>query len=141
MSSLQLILDVADKYAKQTGTNLKENQFLDKVKGCDSPDAVLLLLQENMKAFNDYRAKDRRFIDCLDPVVRFAHAFSAILGEAVGLVIREQSFRCPLSFTLFHKVPFQPAKLIFVGIYILFAVRVSLLHSPSPSHIRGISGG
>jgi hypothetical protein len=127
MSNFQSILDAVDKYAEQTGINLKENPFAEKVKSCDSPGAVLLLLQENMKAFKDYRDKNRKFIDCLSPVVQFIHVFSGILGEAAGLVSREQSFR--RLFLLFsHKGPFQPAKLIFVGIDVLFTVRVLLIH-------------
>jgi hypothetical protein len=141
MSNFQSILDAVDKYAEQTGINLKQNPFADKVKGCDSPDAVLLLLQENVKAFKDYRDQNRKFIDCLNPVVQFIHAFSEILGEVAGLVSREQLFRCLLFFLLFfHKVPLQPAKLIFVGIDVLFAVRAFLIHGRL-SDIRGISGG
>ena len=94
MSNIQSILDAADKYAEQTGINLKDNPFADKVKGCDSPSAVLLLLQENLKAFKDFRDKDRKFIECVSPVVQVVHAFSGILGEAAGLVSRDQSIRC-----------------------------------------------
>ena len=93
MSNLQSILDAADKYAEQTGINLKDNPFTDKVKGCDSPGAVLLLLQENLKAFKDYRDNNRKFIECVSPVVQFVHAFSDILGEAAGLVSCDQSVR------------------------------------------------
>ncbi|KAH9169583.1 hypothetical protein EDB89DRAFT_1455447 [Lactarius sanguifluus] len=102
MSSFQLILDAVDKYTKQTGTDLKDNPFAAKINGCDSSDAVLLLLQDNLKVFKDYREQNRKFIDCLSPVVQFVHSFSGILGDAAGLV------------------PFQPAKLIFVGINVLF---------------------
>ncbi|KAF8261176.1 hypothetical protein EI94DRAFT_1705734 [Lactarius quietus] len=102
MTNFQSILDALDKYEEQTGINLKENPFADKILGCDSPQSVLLLLQENVKLFKEYRDKNRKFIDCLNPVVQFVHAFSDILGEAAGLV------------------PFQPAKLIFVGINVLF---------------------
>ncbi|KAH8986222.1 hypothetical protein EDB86DRAFT_3246130 [Lactarius hatsudake] len=103
MSNFQLILDAVDKYTKQTGIDLKENPFVAKINACDSPGAVLLLLQENLKAFKDYRDQNRKFIDCLSPVIQFVHSFSGILGEAAGLV------------------PFQPAKLIFVGIDVLFS--------------------
>src|SRR5258708_38268013 len=127
MSNLQSILDAVDKYAEQTGINLNENLFADKVKGCDSPDAVLLLFQENMKAFKDYREQNRKFIDCLSPVVQFVHAFSGILGEVAGSVSHGQSFRS-LSSLYLHQVPFQPAKLIFVGIDVLFSVRFLLIH-------------
>ena len=100
MSNFQLILDALDKYAEQTGINLKENPFADKALGCDSPGSVLLLLQENVKEFKEYRDQHRKFIDCLGPVVQFVHAFSEILGEAAGLVSSEPSFRS-LSFLLY----------------------------------------
>ena len=101
MSNFQLILDAVDKYAEKTGIDLKENPFADKIKGCDSPGAVLILLQENTKAFKYYRDKNREFIDCLSPVIQFVHTFSKILGEAAGLVSHEQSYRpLPSFFTL-----------------------------------------
>jgi hypothetical protein len=90
MSNFQSILDAVDKYAEQTGINLKENPFADKVKDCDSPSAVLALLGENLKAFKAYRDNNRKFIECVSPVVKFVHAFSGILGEAAGLVSRNQ---------------------------------------------------
>ncbi|KAF8269014.1 hypothetical protein EI94DRAFT_1699825 [Lactarius quietus] len=102
MSNFQSIIDALDKYAEQTGINLKENPLADKVKDCNSSDAILVLLQENLKAFKDYRDKNRKFIDCLSPVVLFVHTFSGILGDAAGLI------------------PFQPASLIFSGIDVLF---------------------
>jgi hypothetical protein len=92
MSDFQLILNAVDKYAEQTGTDLKDNPFADNIKGCDSPDAVLLLLQENLKAFKDYRDGNRKFIDCLSPVVQFVHAFSGILGEVAGSVSHGRSY-------------------------------------------------
>ena len=101
MSNFQSILDGVDKYTEQTGINLKEDPFADKIKGCDSPGAVLLLLQENLKAFKDYRENNRKFIDCISPVVQFVHAFSGVLGEAAGLVSPDQSrFLHRLVFTL-----------------------------------------
>jgi hypothetical protein len=93
MSNFQSILDAVDKYAAETGINLKDNPFANKVKDCDSPDAILLLLQENTKSFKDYRDQNRKFIDCLSPVVQFVHAFSGVLGEAAGLVSHEQLSR------------------------------------------------
>ena len=103
MSKLQSIFDAADKYAQQTGINLKDNSFTDKVKRCDSPSAVLLLLQENLKVFKNYRDNNRKFIECLSSVVQFVHAFSGILGEAAGLVSRNQPFRY-----LYCLLPFPP---------------------------------
>ncbi|KAH8983508.1 hypothetical protein EDB92DRAFT_1819439 [Lactarius akahatsu] len=109
MSNFQSILDALDKYAEQTGIDLNKNPFTVEINGCDSPDAVLRLLQVNLEAFEYFRNKNRKFIDCLSPVVQFVHSFSGILGEAAGLT------------------PFQPAKLIFVGINVLFTIMVELI--------------
>ena len=92
MSNFQLILDALDKYMEQTGINIKDNPFADKIQGCDSPGSILLLLQENVKVFKEYRDKNRKFIDCLSPVVNFVHTFSGILSEAAVLVSRETPF-------------------------------------------------
>ncbi|KAN0133382.1 hypothetical protein V8E53_008822 [Lactarius tabidus] len=85
MSKFQSILNAVDKYAELTGINLKENPFADQVKDCDSPTAVLLLLQENVKEFRGYQDNNRKFIECISPVVQFVHALSGIIGEVAGL--------------------------------------------------------
>jgi hypothetical protein len=105
--NFQSILDALDNYTKQTGINLKDEPFADKVKGCDSPGAILRLLEENVKTFEEYRNKNRKFIDCLSPVVKFVHTFSGILGEAAGLVRRLLSFSIYsfLSFSSLGSVP------------------------------------
>jgi hypothetical protein len=59
--------------------------------------------------------------------VGFVHAFSEVLGEAAGLVSANDPFVLLFHLTFLRQVPFQPAKLIFVGINTLFAVRVSYL--------------
>ena len=111
MSNFQSILDATDKYAEQTGINLNQNPFADKVKSCDSPAAVLHLLQENLKTFKDYRDQKRNFIDCLSPVVQFIHAFSGVLGGVTGMVSRECPCRpgCPFfvekNYLLLDSVP------------------------------------
>ena len=127
MSNFQLILDALNDYTEQTGINIKDNPFADKIQGCDSPSSILLLLQENVKAFKEYRDKNRKFIDCLSPVVNFVHAFSGIFSEAAVLVSHEDSFRSRAFFLLyFLQSPFQPACLIFVGINGLFTVCIFL---------------
>ena len=134
MADFQSMLDAIDKYAEQTGVNLIENPFAEKVKDCNSPSDVLLLVQENLKAFKGYWDRNRKFIDCISPVVQFVHAFSGILCEASRLVSYNHF---PIdSFLLFlHKIPFQPAKIIFVGINVLFTERAVLLLL-SPFDIR-----
>ena len=141
--NLQLIRDALDDYAKQMKIDLKDNPFAEELKDCNSPDAILQLLEKNRDDFKDYRKKDRKFIDCLNPVVKFVHAFSDVLGEAASLVSAERSLRSTMIHIhfLLHQVPFQPAKLVFVGIDVLFTVGFALdlinQHRPLIScHIR-----
>ena len=47
---------------------------------------VLRILSERESAFNDYRNRYRNLIDRLRPIVQVVHPFSAVLGEAAGLV-------------------------------------------------------
>ena len=103
MTSFQLVLDALDKYAKQTGTDLQENPFADKVFSCDSPASILLLLQDTVKVFKEYRENNRKFINCLSPVVQFVHSFSDILGEAAGLVSRHQPLRLRFVYSFYFR--------------------------------------
>ena len=94
--NLQLIRDALDDYAKQMKIDLKGNPFAEELKDCNSPDAILQLLEKNRDDFKEYREKDRKFIDCLNPVVKFVHAFSDVLGEAASLVSAERLLRSTL---------------------------------------------
>jgi hypothetical protein len=85
-SNLQLIIDALADYADQTGTDLSQNPFAEKIQHLNTPDAILELLQEREKAFKEYRNANRGLIDCLSPAARVLHAFSGLLGEAVSLV-------------------------------------------------------
>src|SRR6266404_7623279 len=93
-STFQSITNALNVYAEDL--NLKDNPFAVEISRCDSPGAVLELLQKNREKFNKYRDKNRKFIDCLNPVVQFVQTFSGVLGEAAGLASRKYSFRSPL---------------------------------------------
>ena len=86
-SNIQLILDAAlADYTKITGVDLSKSSFAAMLEQSNSPEAILVLLQERQKAFKSYRDRYRRLISCLSPAVTIIHAFSGILGEAVSLV-------------------------------------------------------
>ena len=89
--NLQPIREALDTYAEQMKIDLKDNPFAEEVKGCNSPEAILQLLEKNRDEFKEYRDKNRKFIDCLNPVVKFVHAFSGILGEATSPVSADRS--------------------------------------------------
>ena len=97
--NLQLICDALDMYAEEMKIDLKDNPFAEELKRCESPEAILQLLEKNRDGFKQYRDKNRKFIDCLSPVVKFVHAFSGLLGEAASLVSSERSLRSPVFIT------------------------------------------
>ena len=86
--SFRLIIDAFDDYAKQVGEDLTNNPLADALRACDSPNAVLDLLQEKAHAFKEYREGDHKLIGCLKPVVQVVQGFSGILGDAISFVSR-----------------------------------------------------
>lgn len=84
-STLQLVIDALGDYANQTGIDLSQNPFAEKLQLCRNPNAILELLQERENTFRTYREGNRTLINCLSPAVRVLHAFSGVLGE-VSLV-------------------------------------------------------
>ena len=89
-SNFQLIIDALVDYANLTGIDLSQNPFAEKLTQCNTPDAILGLLQERESAFNEYRDGNRGLISCLSPAVRVLHAFVGLLGEAVSLVSQNE---------------------------------------------------
>jgi hypothetical protein len=72
-------------YQNQTGTTLVAGQL----QNCDSVESVTAVLQEQARAFTEFRGGDDRIMKSLKSVVSVLYAFSAssALGEAmVGLV-------------------------------------------------------
>jgi hypothetical protein len=70
MSNFRSILDAVDKYAEQTGINLKENPFADKVKDCDSPSAVLLPTSGKLESVQRLSGQQSEVHRVLSPVVQ-----------------------------------------------------------------------
>ncbi|KAF8266494.1 hypothetical protein EI94DRAFT_184141 [Lactarius quietus] len=110
-SNFQLIIDAFDDNAKQLGVDLTKNPYAEALRACDSPNAVLELLQEKAHAFKDYRDGDRKLISWLKPVVQVVHDFSAVLGQAIRLV------------------PFPPASVIFVSVDTLLTAAIGVSSS------------
>ena len=121
-SDIQLIIDAAlADYAKITGIDLSKSFFASMLEQSNSPEAILVLLQERQKAFKTYRDRYRRLISCLSPAVTIIHAFSGILGEAVSLV--NVTYHPCESFNVALQAPFSPAKAVFTSIDVLLTVR------------------
>jgi hypothetical protein len=99
-SNFQLVTNALADYAEQTGIDLTENHFADKIQRCESAEDISALLQDRAKAFKEYRDGNRKLINCLNPVVQFLHTFSGTLGEALVLVSPTRSTRLFNNFIL-----------------------------------------
>ncbi|KAH9013201.1 hypothetical protein EDB85DRAFT_983713 [Lactarius pseudohatsudake] len=87
-------------YKKRTGHDITSHPFAAQLKTCNSPDAILAVLRAQVDDFDQSRRDDERLTKWLNPTVNVLYAFSATLGEGVGLV-------------------FSPAKVIFAGFGVL----------------------
>ncbi|KAH8989208.1 hypothetical protein EDB86DRAFT_2831707 [Lactarius hatsudake] len=88
-SAFKAIFDNAlEEYKKKTGTNLTTHPLANNLQTCDSPDAVLNVLQEHIQAYEESRNGDQRLTKILDPMIHILYLFSAALGEGVGLTAK-----------------------------------------------------
>ena len=85
--NIQLIIDNAlAGYAKIAGIDLFNSPFAAALEQSNSPEAILQLLQEREKAFNEYRDDNRRLLDFLSPAVKVLQTFSGIMSQAASPV-------------------------------------------------------
>jgi hypothetical protein len=83
----QLIINNALKdYENRTKNNLLAHPLATQLQACDSPDAILAVLQQQLHGLDQSRSSDGRWTKWLDPTVNILYALSATLGEGVGLV-------------------------------------------------------
>ena len=87
-SNFQLIVDNALKtYEKRTKKDLLAHPLAAQLQACDSPSAILSILQQQVQVLEKSSgSRDDRWTKWLDPTVNVLYAFSATLGEGVGLV-------------------------------------------------------
>ncbi|KAI0295152.1 hypothetical protein B0F90DRAFT_1206094 [Multifurca ochricompacta] len=100
-SNFQSVFNAALKaYEKQTKKDLLAHPLAAQLQACKSPGAILEVLHEKVQEFDQSQNEDERLARWLNPTVNVLCAFSAALGEGVGLV-------------------FSPAKVIFAGVGVL----------------------
>lgn len=73
-------------YKKRTNKDLLAHPLAAQLHRCDSPAAILTILQDQVKEFEQSRSLDERLTKWLDPTVNVLLAFSEALGEGVSLV-------------------------------------------------------
>ena len=86
-SNFQLIINNAlDTYKSRTRNDLRDHPLATQLQACDSPTAILALLQQQVQGQDQSRSTDERRTKWLDPTVNVLSAFSDILEAGVSLV-------------------------------------------------------
>ena len=85
--NFQLVFNNALKaYEQRTKNDLLAHPLAAQLQSCRSPSSILAILQQQVQEFNRSQSSDQRLTRWLDPTVNVLFAFSATLGEGVGLV-------------------------------------------------------
>jgi hypothetical protein len=89
LSNFESILDAAlSEYKLKTGKELLDHTLATEVQGCDTVDAVLAILQDQAKAFQQFKDGDQKLIERIGPLTQVLFAFSETLGVGdIGLVL------------------------------------------------------
>ncbi|KAH9981876.1 hypothetical protein BJV77DRAFT_967103 [Russula vinacea] len=97
-SNFVSIFDAAlETYKRKTKRDLASHPLLPSFQSCESSDAVLTVLREQIPAFNQSQNGDDRLTKWVAPTVNVLYSFSSTLGGGVGLVNIEMYWRSPLS--------------------------------------------
>ena len=87
-SNLDSIFNSAiQAYKKKTGNDITSHPLATELQSCDSPDAILAVLRRHIPSSDQSQGGHEGFAKFLIPTVNVLYAFSATLGEGVGLVI------------------------------------------------------
>src|ERR1700761_8669332 len=74
-------------HSKQTKTDIATHPLATQLQSCDSSSAILAILRIQVQTFDRSQGADERLTKWLDPTVNVLFAFSATLGNGVGVVI------------------------------------------------------
>jgi hypothetical protein len=85
--NFETIFTAASKeYNRLTKKDIASHPLAVQLQSCDSPSAILAVLRAQAQAFDQAQSADEKLTKWLDPTVNVLYAFSATLGNGVGLV-------------------------------------------------------
>ena len=73
-------------YKRKTKKDLASHPLLPALQFCNSPEAVLTVLREQIPVFNQSQNGDGGLTEWVTPTINVLYSFSATLGGGVGLV-------------------------------------------------------
>ena len=82
-----VIAAALEEYKRKTMTDIASQPLAAELKSCESPSAILAILRAQVQTSDKSQSPDEKLTKWLDPTVNVLYAFSAVLGDAVGLVI------------------------------------------------------
>jgi len=86
-SNFKVIFEKAlEAYNRKTKQDIITHPLASQLQACNSPGAILTILQVQVHQFEQSRSGDERLRRWLNPTINVLYAFSATLGEGVGLV-------------------------------------------------------
>ena len=110
-SSFHSIINNALKaYEKRTKNNLLFHPLAEQLQTCNSPGAILQVLQQQVEKVNRSQTGDEMLTKWLDPTVKVLYAFTEALGEGVGLVCFKVVFSITICTLMFFWAGFLTCK-------------------------------
>lgn len=86
-SNFQLVINNAlDEYKKRTKSDLLAHPLVAELQSCNSPSAILAVLQQQTHGLDQSRSSDERLSRWLNPTINVLYALSSTLAAGVGLV-------------------------------------------------------
>ena len=80
------------KYEKKTKTDLCTHPLAAQLQSCNSSSDILAILHGKIDEFDQHKNRNQRLSSWLNPTINVLYAFSATLGEGVGLVSLNGNF-------------------------------------------------
>jgi hypothetical protein len=122
-SKFQLIISNAlDTYKERTKKDLLTHPLAARLQACDTPAAILAMLQEQVQGLDQSQRGDERWSKWLDPTVNVLFAFSTTIEAGVSLVFGSACYSFEICVLTFIWQIFSPASVIFTGIGIVLSV-------------------
>jgi hypothetical protein len=75
-----------ESYKRKTKNDLASHPLLPSLQSCESPEAVLTVLRDQVPAFSESQSCDDGLTKWVTPTVNVLHSFSDTIGQGVGLV-------------------------------------------------------
>ncbi|KAH9162297.1 hypothetical protein EDB89DRAFT_1913346 [Lactarius sanguifluus] len=106
-SRFQDIFNAALKsYQKQTKKDLIAHPLGSQLQSCDSISAIIAVLHDQVREFDEAHSGDERLTKWLAPTVNVLYAFSAAVSEGVGLAAKDVAASKDVLAELFERIGF-----------------------------------